>query len=237
MSMKKKSALLVKSVLAIFMCWMLVGCERESEPITFYPIAKVSKFERDSYTTILKYGNFGLSEYDVFINNTLAYSGGIYYKPSSIIIKLDGVQYDFQLGNTKGVSRVETVTASVGNAKLYHIQYWFEDPEGRISLARVDGVDGESNYVLFKYEDNNIIVSEKGIDHIIELSSSENLGNVCNVMGLAGPELTSKYVFHPDFYFLNIYGTPMNRLPLGQEIVRSADNQQLLRVGKYTYEY
>ena len=236
--MKKKRALLIKSVLAIFMCGMLVGCERESESITYYPIAKVSKFERDSYATIFKYGTLGLSEYNVFIDNMLAHTGGIQYKPSSIVIKSnDGVHYEFQLANTKGVSRVETMTASVGNAKLYHIQYWFEDPEGRISLARVDGVDGESNYVVFKYEDNNIIVSEKGVNYTIELSSSENLGNVCNVFGNAGPELTSKYVFHPDFYFLNIYGTPISKLPLGHEIEISADNQRLLRFGKYTYEY
>ena len=235
--MKKLNLLLIKSLLTVFVCVIFVGCEGQSEPVTYYEMARVTKFERDSYATVLKYGNSGLSEYSVYINNEFAYSGGIQYKPSSIVCTMNGVRYDFQLANTKGVSRIESVMASIDGAPTYQVQYWFDDPEGRLTLARVDGVAGESNYISYKYEENKIIVKERTIDYIIELSSSNNLGYVCNVMSLTGPELTSNYVFNPDFYFLNIYGTPTKLLPQGYEVEISEDNQRLLRVGKYSYEY
>ena len=237
-SMKKLSLLMIKSLLMVITGVMFMSCEEESLPVTYYPISKVSRLERDSIVTLMIYGNSGLSEYNMYINNALAYKGSVWYTPSSIKCLMDGIQYDFQLANTKGVSRVESLTASRGNAKLYNVQYWFEDPEGRVSLARVDGIEGIPAYISYKYEGNKIFIKERALDFTIELSSDDNLGYVCNVMDFAqGAYLTSQYVFNSDFYFLNIFGTPINKLPLGQEFEVSEDNQRLLRVGKFSYEY
>jgi len=235
--MKKLRFTVINSLLAVIVCTLYVSCGEESENISFFPIAKVSKFERDSYSTVLRYGNLGLAEYTVYINNEFAYSGDILYKPSSIVCTMNGVRYDFQLANTKGASRIESLTASEGSAKKYHIQYWFEDPEGRVTQARVDGLWTQPVYISYKYEGNKILINESGFDFTLELSDTDNLGYVCNVMGFSGAELTSKYVFNPDFYFLNIYGTPIKKLPQGQEFEISEDNQHLLRVGNYSYEY
>ena len=217
---------------------LFISCEEGSLPVKFYPISKVTRLERDSVVTLMKYSNLGLSEYSVYINDVFAYSGSIQYKPSDIVCNMNGIRYEFQLANTKGVSRAESLTASVNGALLYKVQYMkFEDSEGRLTLARVDGIDSQPAYISFKYEGNKIFIQERTFDYTIDLSSDDNLGNVCNVIGLTGPELTSKYVFNPDFYFLNIYGTPINKLPLGHEVEVSEDNQRLLRVGKYLYEY
>jgi len=236
--MKKLSLITIKSLLMACVCALFMSCEEGSVPIKFYPISKVSRLERDSVVTLMKYNNLGLSEYNVYINNVFAYSGNIQYKPSNIVCMMNGIRYDFQLANTKGVSRVESLTASMNDALLYKVQYMkFEDSEGRLTLARVDGIDREPAYIAYKYEGNKITVQERTQYYTIDLSSDDNLGYVCNVMGLTGPDLTSKYVFNPDFYFLNIYGTPINKLPLGHEVEMSEDNQRLLRVGKYLFEY
>ena len=237
--MGKLKMFLIESLLAVTVCAVLTNCEERSIPVQSYPIAKVSRFERDSYATEMIYGNSGLAEYNVFINNTFAYSGSVWYKPSSIMCTMNGVQYEFQLANTRGVSRVESVSATVGNAQLYQVTYEKFDPDGRLTLARVSGVadDGLSHYISYKYEGNKVIIYERGIYYTIELSDTDNTGYVCNVMGFSGANLTANYVFNPDFYFLNIYGTPIKKLPLGQEVEMSEDSQRLLRVGHFSYEY
>ena len=238
--MKKLNLLLIKSLLTVFAGVLLLSCGEESLPVAFYPISKVSRLERDSVVTLMKYGNAGLSEYNMYIHNSLAYKGDVWYTPSSVKCLMNGIQYDFQLANTKGVSRVESLTASMGNAKLYSVQYYFEEPEGRITGARIDGVEDKPCYVKYKYVGNRVIIEERGwAPYEIELSSIDNLGYVCNVLDFAGAEYSSKYVINSDFYFLNIYGTPIKNLPqLPQdEIEISEDNQRLLRVGKYSYDY
>jgi len=228
---------MIKSLLAVFAGAMFTSCGEESIPATYYAISKVSRLERDSVVTIMKYGNSGLSEYNMYIHNTLAYSGSVWYTPSSIKCLMNGIQYDFQMANTKGVSRVESMTASEGNAKLYNVQYWY-DSEGRIFEARIDGIEDKPSYIKYKYVGNKVIIEERGWNpYEIELSEIDNVGYVCNVMDFAGAEYTSKYVFNSDFYFLNIYGTPIKKLPLWQEVELSEDNQRLLRVGKYSYDY
>jgi hypothetical protein len=138
------------------------------------------------------------------------------------------------LANTTGAYRAETVTATKNNALFYNVEYKY-DSQGRVIQARVDGVGSSSVYVEFEYEANAIVINDYGTFYRLELSSADNSGNVCNVMDLADAHYTSKYVFNPDLYYINIYGTPVKKLPQGHEFELSEG--RLSRIGKYYYEH
>jgi len=234
--MKRSSLFLIKSVLALFAFVVFFSCDDPVEPIPYFPMAKVSKVERDSVMTLLSYKNKELSGFSIYINDVFTGNAYVNYKSGSISCTMNNVRYDIELSNTKGGVRAASVRASMNGNTYYIIHYVRFDEQGRLTTAQVDGVDGQSRYTNYYYEGNTVFVEEGGHRFPIELSSFDNVGYVCNVLDFANAPLTSKYVINPDLYFLNIYGTPVSKLPQGQEIEYTANNE-LRQVGKYFYEY
>ena len=238
-SMKKLGFYFNKILIAISVCAVFFSCDDETIEIPYYSFAKVTKCERDSISMVMAYGNAGLSEYNLYENDAFVGRSYVRYTPSQIMCTIKGIDYRIQLSNTKGVARIESLEAKIGNVLWYYVQYWF-DADNRLIAARVDGSDlADKNelrsvYVSYKYVGNTIEISDGGY---LELSSADNLGYVCNVLDFANSPHTSKYVINPDLYFLNIYGTPIFKLPQGQEIRYTNNNQHLSSVGKYQYEY
>ena len=237
--MKKLSLYCIKKLIAISICAVFFSCDDETIEIPYFSFAKVTKCERDSISMIMGYSNVGLSEYNLYENDAFVGRSFVRYTPSEILCSIKGIDYRIQLGNTRGVYRIESLEAKVGNVLWYYVQYWFDD-ENRLSLARVDGSDLinpnqlHSVFIAYKYVGNTIEISDGGF---LELSSADNLGYVCNMLDFAGSPHTSKYVINPDLYFLNIYGSPILKLPKGQEVRYTSNNQNLLSVGKYQYAY
>jgi len=234
--MKNFSLLLIKSLLVILVCNLFVGCEKALLQLPIYDMAKVTKCERDSIVTQMSYNQNGLSEFKYFVYDSFKSASGVRYSTGVIFCSINGLDYEIELSNTRGGTRVEGIRAKRGNALEHAVQYWYDD-QNRLKTARVSGEDAKAVYTNYKYEANRVIVEEGGHDHPIELSSADNLGSVCNVFDFAGAKLTSKYVINPDLYFLGIYGAPISKLPQGQVIEYTEDHQKLSRVGKYHYEY
>ena len=233
--MKKLSLLVIKSLITVFVGTVIISCGNEDPiPIPVYTISKVSMFERNNIKTYLGYGNSRLNEYRQFEDERQVNSAFVYYAADYIYCTFNDVKYEIEMDNVKGGVRAKTVTATKNGFPIYNVYYNTYDQQGRLTLARVDGVGGQSIYISYKYEGNKIVISD---GTTLELSSDDNKGNVCNVLDFAGSSYTSDYVINPCLYFLNIYGTPINKLPVGQEVEYSEDNQKILRVGKYTYEY
>jgi len=227
------------SLYIISICAFFFSCDDETIEIPYFPFAQVTKCDRDSISMVMGYSNVGLSEFNLYENDSFVGRSFVRYTPSQILCTIKGIDYTIQLSNTKGVYRIESLEAKVGNVLWYYVQYWF-DAENRLIAARVDGSDiADQNrlssvYVSYKYVDNTIETSDGGF---LELSSEDNLGYVCNVLDFAGSPHTSKYVINPDLYFLNIYGSPILKLPKGQAIRYTDNNQKLQSVGKYKYTY
>lgn len=239
MYMKKLSLFFIESLFTVFVCAVFYGCHEETtEAVPPYTITKVSKCERDNIEMYMWYNSMGLSDYKLYENGVLISSSTVNYKPGIIKCSIRGINYEIFLANTKGGFRIETLKASDGNTVLYTVDYSF-DKDNRLEKALISGSllgnpgKPESVWVTYKYEGNKITVSDGGS---VELSTEENVGNVCNVLDFAGSPNTSTYVINPDLYFLKIYGTPISKLPRDQE-VSYTDNNQLSRVGKYYYEY
>lgn len=234
--MKKVGLFLTKSMFAAMVCTVFVGCDESSLEIPYYEFSHVSKCERDSVKMLMTYGSQGLSEYSLYVNDDPVCQSIVRYSSSKIFCTIQDVSYDIQLANTRGGTRIESVLATVDKARLYNVVYRY-DTEGRLVQADIEGVADEVVYTRYWYEENAIRIDDVGTEYRIDLSSDRNLGYVCNVLDYAGAPYTSKYVINPDLYFLNIYGTPIERLPYGFEIERCNNNQKLSRVGKYFYEY
>ena len=236
--MKRKYLFIVKSLSLAFMFITLVGCDEKSIEVPFVEIAQVSKFERDSVKTIMNYNNDRLSNYDIYVCDSLVNEVIVRYSAGSISCVLNDVAYNIKLSNTRGAIRAESIDATtLSGARLYSVVYDYYI-DGRLKMARLDGVDPkEPIFNNYRYEANTIIIDDAGTDYILELSSEKNLGNVCNVLDYANAPYTSKYIINPDLYFLNIYGVPVEQLPLGQTVSRCNNNKNLSRVGKYYYEY
>jgi len=236
--MKKLSFYFIKCLFAVLICTVLISCEEKADPLPHYVISNVTKCERESVKMLMTYSGNTISTYNWYENDALVSSSNVKYTPGSISFTLKDVRYDIQLALTKGGFRIESMRASSGIATLYSVDYWF-DKENRLEKALVNGStldnphQATSVWVSYKYEGNKITTSDGGY---LELSVDENVGNVCNVLDFAGSRLTSTYVINPDFYFLNIYGTPITKLPQGQTVSYNEKNQ-LSRVGKYYYEY
>lgn len=234
--MKKVCLFFTKSLFAVALtCVVFVGCDEGSLEIPSYQFSHVSKCERDSVKTLMTYGSKGLSEYNMYVYDNLVCKTNVSYSSSRISCTIHGVSYDIQLANTKGGARAESVMATVNKARLYSILYRY-DTEGRLVQADIEGVADNVVYTHYKYDGNTIIIDDVGTEYRINLSSEDNIGYVCNVLDYADAPYTSKYVINPDLYFLNIYGTPVSKLPYGHDVV-FCDGKKLSRVGKYYYEY
>jgi len=238
--MKKLSLFVGKSLFVLVVCTVFFSCDKEGELIPYFSMAKVAKCERGSVRTHMSYQNESVSLFEMYDNDALVSSSNVKYTPSGISCTINGVRYDIVLANTRGVSRIESLTASNGGVIIYSVEYWF-DIENRLEKARVNGSTigdpnrPESVWVSYKYEGNSITTSDGGS---LVLGDADNLGYVCNVLDFADSPLTSTYVINPDLYFLNLYGTPIAKLPQGVgNVTYSSDNQKLLSVGKYSYSY
>ena len=236
--MKKKYLFIVKSLSVFFACIIFFSCEEKSIEVPYFQFSLVSKCERDSIKTIMTYNHDNrLSEFNMYLFDSFVCSTNVNYNAGTIQCVIKDVFYRIQLSNTRGGIRAESVTASLLNgSRLYYIEYEYDEEEGRLWRARLDGVDTQSIYNHYVYEGNTIIIDDAGIEYRLNLSSEENTGYVCNVLDYAGAPITSQYIINPDLYFLNIYGTPIKNLPSGQEIKRYS-NKNLSQVGKYYYEY
>ena len=235
--MKKINLFVINSVLVAIGINLLICCDPESLPLPTYEIAKVLKCERDSITTIMSYGKEGVIDYHQYIHGDSRGKSGVRYTLGTIHCTINGIEYNIQLSNTKGSSRMESLEARISGAILYSVKYSFDD-QNRLVQALVGGVLKTPVYVTYKYSGNSIIINDgSGSNHTLTLSSDKNLGNVCNVLDFSGSWLTSNFVMNPDLYFLNIYGAPIANLPADQEIEYTDDHQRLKRVGKYTYDY
>ncbi|MDR2914323.1 MAG: hypothetical protein LBV74_05775 [Tannerella sp.] len=232
--MKKINLFFMKSLLMAFACVMFAGCDESSLELPYYPLAQVSMCERDSVKTLMTYGGQGVSEYSLLEHGSLICTANVRYSASNIHCTIKGISYDIKLANTKGACRVEEVLAKINGAQLYRVLYFY-DESGRLKQASIEGVSTQQVYTHYTYEGNTIIIDDVGIEYKIELSSEDNTGNVCNVLDYADAPYTSNYVINPDLYFLNIYGTPVSKLPRGHEV--AFNKEKLSRVGKYYYEY
>ena len=233
--MNKIHLFFTKSLFLFFVSVILVSCGEGSIEVPYVPVAKVSSYEKDSVRTLMGYGEKGLSTYDVYINDAKVSSSAVSYSAGKIYCMIDGIAYDINLHNTRGGIRVETVHAATPEgARLFNVEYWY-DAEGRLEMARVDGVATIPIYCHYKYENNTITVDDFGTDYILNLSSEKNIGYVCNVLDFSNAPITSTYVINPNLYFLNIYGVPVENLPAGQTVELSGNN--LSRVGNYYYKY
>ena len=234
--MKNLNLFLIKSVLLVLVCILYTSCEDPLPVLPIYELAKVTKCERDSITTQISYNQNGLSEYTYYVYDSKKSQMGVKYTPGNIYCSINGLDYEIVLSNTRGGAVVEELKAKRGNALEFSVQYRY-DEKNRLKLAHISGGEAQAVYTNYYYEGNRVIVEEGGHHFPIELSSADNLGNVCNVLDFAGASLTSKYVMNADLYFLNIFGAPIGKLPQGQEVEYTGDNQKLSRVGKYRYEY
>ena len=227
-----------KSILFAFICIMFAGCDEASIEIPYYSFSRIAKYERDSLRTTLSYGSDSrLSEYVMYVNDSLICNVYVRYTPSFINCIINDYVYNIQLSNTLGGARAESIeVTSLSGSKLHTIVYEYDD-DGRLWRARLDGVDTRPIYNHYKYEGNTIIIDDAGSEYRLELSSEDNLGYVCNVLDYADAPITSKYIINPDLYFLNIYGAPVGKLPYGHIVTRCNNNKNLSRVGKYHYEY
>ena len=234
--MKKLSLFLVKSLMAVFVGTTIISCNGEHvERIESYPISKITMFERNSIQTYLTYQSNEVYEYNLYENGVHFSSARVTYTPSKIHCTIDGIRYDIQLSNTIGAYRAETVTASQGGSMIYFVEYKY-DNQGRMVKARLDGRERYSVFTEFTYEANAIVIDDGGYPFRLELSSSDNIGNVCNVIDMATTPYVST-IINPYLYYLNIYGKPINKLPQGYEIELSEDGLKLSSIGKYYFEY
>ena len=235
--MKSMRLLFTKGLLVLFAGVVFMSCEEASLEIPYYHFSKVTKYEKDSLRTHIAYGDKGLSEYKVYINDIHTYTSSVRHSPGKIYCVIDGVAYDIQLSNTKGGTRAESVRAinEHNGARLYYVEYEYNE-QGRLWRARIDGVQDTPVFVHYWYENNSVVIDDVGKEYRVELSTEKNKGYVCNVMDYSNATYTCKYVVNPHLYFLNIYGAPIETLPSGRDVEYDS-NDNLSRVGNYYYEY
>ena len=234
--MKKVRLFFIQSLITTFVCCVFYGCEKSSEIIPIYKISQVAKCERDSVKTYMSHNGLGsVSEYNLYISDLFVCKANVNHVPSGIVCSIRGIEYSIKWDATIGGSRAASVTATFEN-KLHHRVEYFYDSEGRLKMALVE-VPGEADlrWIHYVYKESSIVIDDAGLDYEIRLSSEENTGFVCNVLDYSNAFYTSNYVINPDLYFLNIYGKPIEYLPYGQAVSRS--NNNIIRVGKYYYEY
>ena len=235
--MKRDKLMLIKSLIALFVCVMAVSCEKTSLEIPYFEMRPVSKYQKDSMELLMTYNkyanNSNVAEFNRYINNTLVSKAFVVYKGDNIQCSIDGVHYTIQWENIRGGVRVSELTATINGAQYFTTSYRYY-PDGRIRYASVSTFGGPYE-TFFEYEDTYIEVMDKGfVKYRIMLGGEENTGNVCNVLGFLEAPITNQFVIIPELYFLNIFGAPIDRLPGNFPITRSANS---LRVGSHYYEF
>jgi len=221
---------------------------KETVPVAgIYPISHVSIVERDGEKIYYSWGDNGVSHIRVLnLSGAEIASSSISYLKDGMSCSMFGVNYKFFFDNTSGGLRVTKLEAMKGGALFYSVDYGY-DEQGRIGMALLEKSgesegDGDTRIDIY-YHSDKVEVSDNGINggfFTIPLSSEDNTGNVCNVVDFSGSQRTSEYIFNYYFYYMNIFGKPVDKLPAVDEIVREdADNasSKLLKVGKYSYSY
>ena len=228
----------MRGVLIVFSCLILIGCDESSLEIPFFEFSRVTACERDELKTYMTHGEQGISEYSVFIEGSFVSKGSVRRTGGSISCTINDIVYDIKLSNTRGGLRAESVRASnKSGARLYTVEYWYNEENYRLRMARIDGVESMPIYTHYEYTNDSVVIDDVGTEYVLALSSEANLGYVCNVLDFSGAPYTTKYVINPDLYFLNIYGVPVEYLPYGQMVTYSNDRKSLMSVGKYSCEY
>ena len=234
--MKSMRLCFLRSFMVLFIGIAFVSCDEPTLEIPFFQISQVSVYEKGPVRTHMTYGYRGLSEYQVYIDDSHACTSTVKYSSGNIYCVINDVAYDIKLSNTKGGTRAENITATntKTGGRLYYVEYEYDDL-GRIWRARIDGIGDRPAYTHYVYENNGITIDDVGTSYRIELSSEKNKGYVCNVLDYSNAPYTCSYVINPHLYYLNIYGTPVDILPYGYEI--SYSNGNISRVGHHTYKY
>jgi hypothetical protein len=234
-NMKKVELFFIKSLLVVFVCFSVIACNESSERVSFYYMAPVSKYEKETMRTDMYHDGRNVNEYNLFIEDSLTCKANVAYRADGIICRLNDIHYHIQPDNVLGATRVRMIIATKPDG-LYHETEYYYDANERLGHAVISapGVPGSPFHVYFVYYDSHIVIQEPGGEYRIDLCDEENTGYVCNVLSFAEAPLTSQYIINPDLYFLNIYGRPVDKLPNGHEIVRS---EKTLRVGKHSYKY
>ncbi|MDR1525121.1 MAG: hypothetical protein LBS79_07720 [Tannerella sp.] len=221
----------MKSLIMVFIGFVAVSCDESGLEIPVYEMLPVSKYERDTVKTLITYDSRRIIRYSLYVKDVLVSETALAYKPNGIYCSLNGIDYEIQLDNTIGGSRVEHLYAYIGDELYYDVLYKY-DGEGRLSNTEIN-VLGGPYYTSYRYKESSIEIVDDGV-YEIPLGNEENAGYVFNVLDYANAPHTSKYVINPDLYFLNIYGKPVGKLPSGHVIERSGNT---LRIGKHYYEY
>jgi hypothetical protein len=218
-------------------CLLNTGCEGVIEEVPNSTISQLKTFTRDANNTTVSYNGDDVSGFNSSVDGAVH----VGYKSDGIVCALNGLSYKITFGNTKGGVRAEMVTAMRGDTEVFRVDYMAYDHEGRLTLARLnkspeqgDAPNKYPAYISFTYYGDDSIRVMGDDTYMIRLSTEENKGNVCNVLDFAGDSYTSDYVINPYFYFLNIYGTPIKRLPKVEPI---ENTDKTYRVGKYSYSY
>ncbi|MDR0700519.1 MAG: hypothetical protein LBG28_15075 [Tannerella sp.] len=230
--MKKVGLFYKRSLAMAFVVFFIASCSGEKGlEIPVYDMLHVSKYERDALKTIIEYDSRKIIKYSLYIDDVLASSTAVIYKPDGIYCTLNGIDYELRLDNTVGGSRVEHLYASINGEMYYDVLYRY-DSEGRLSNTEINA-QGGPYYTTYRYKESSIEIIDDGI-YEIALGNEENTGYVFNVLNYANTSHTSKYVINPELYFLNIYGKPVGKLPTGYTVEHSGNT---LRIGNHYYEY
>jgi hypothetical protein len=238
--MRKFQKTVLKLLITSLAAVTISSCKEEGIKIPFIQFERVKEFTRDSLHTYLEYGDqYGrLTLIQYHVRDVIKSNSGVAYTSLGMICTIDTLMYNVKLDATIGGSRAIEISAKIGNAVVYYVEYQY-DVSGRLSLAKIIKPDeGSEEWISYKYNADNIEINEGGTIYSIPLSTEENTGYVCNVYAFAEAPLTNKYIINPELYFLNIYGAPVEKLPAGQTIERVGSNDnRLSRVGKYYYKY
>jgi hypothetical protein len=238
--MRKFQETVVKIVFIFFVAGVLSGCKENVEKLPFITFEKVTEFTRDSYRTVLEYGDqYGRMSLIQFQEGDYVKSReGILYTSQGMNCYIDTLLYEVKLASTIGGSRAFSVSTYKEGGVFYYVEYQF-DISGKLFLAKIIiPSTGSEEWISYKYTDDNLEINEGGIIYNVPLSTEENTGYVCNVYAFSEAPLTNKYVIHPELYFLNIYGMPIKNLPADQIVQRVGSNDnRISRVGKYYYKY
>jgi hypothetical protein len=232
----------VKILMAFTVIAGVSACKESSDHIPLIKFEHVSEFTRDSYRSTFEWKGMydRLSMIQYYVGDTRVSEGNVLYTDKGMNCYVDTLMYEVELGATIGGSRAFKVRATRGGGLLYSVEYQY-DREGRLGIVGIMRPGEADKWIYYTYpaEDSIVINEFDGGDvYTVRLSKEVNTGYVCNVLAFAEAPLTNKYVINPELYFLNIYGKPIEYLPVGETVQRIGNNDnRLSRVGKYYYKY
>ena len=237
--MKRDYLLLIKSLIGVIGCFCAFACDKSSVEVPYFEMRPVSKYQRDSLTLTMSYHNTkinsNVAEYNRYIYNNLVSKAVVVYKGDNIQCAIDSITYTIQWDRIRGGVRLSELNATIQGAQYFNTTYLY-DEEGRMISAMIN-ITGGPYFTNFTYDNSSIEIYIYGPNyekHVIDLSVEENTGYVCNVLGYPDSQFFNRYVIIPELYFLNIFGAPVNRLPVGHPITRTSNS---LRVGNHYYEF